>query len=167
MNEEQQIKLQAFLDGELTEAETRDVANWLARDPGAAALLGELKNTRAALAHFERPIQLPESREFFWSKIERQIQSESPEPAAVPRRHTLFSFWRRAVPVLGGFAALIIALLVLTLPGKKPAPADMEVALADSNVFTYRNYESGATLVWLSYPAENDVATGRPATTIQ
>jgi anti-sigma factor RsiW len=166
MNEEQQIKLQAFLDGELPEAETRDVANWLARDPAAAALLGELKNTRAALAHFERPIQLPESREFFWSKIERQIQSEQPEPEAVPQRHTLFSFWRRAIPVLGGFAALIIALLVMTMPGQKPA-ADMEVAMADSDAFTYRNYESGTTLVWLSYPAENDVATGQPTTTIQ
>ena len=57
------------------------MANWLARDREAAALLEELRNTRAALAGFEAEVRLPESREFFWSKIEREIQRlEAPAP---------------------------------------------------------------------------------------
>jgi len=32
---EQQLKLQAYLDGELPEAEARAVAEWLSRDEGA------------------------------------------------------------------------------------------------------------------------------------
>ena len=37
-----EIKLQAYLDGELPEAQGREVANWLARDSEAVGLLGEL-----------------------------------------------------------------------------------------------------------------------------
>ena len=66
-----QLKLQAFLDGELPEAEASKVANWIAGDGQASALLEELRHTQEALAGFEAGIRLPESREFFWSKIER------------------------------------------------------------------------------------------------
>ena len=34
----------------------------------------------------------------------------------------------------------------------------METALADAGAFTYRDYAAGTTLVWLSYPAENELA---------
>ena len=37
----------------------------------------------------------------------------------------------------------------------------METALADSGAFTYHDYSAGATLVWLSYPAEDEVADRR------
>ena len=85
MDYDAQLKLQAFLDGELPEAEASEVANWLARDREAAALLEELRNTRDALAGFEAGIQLPESREFFWSKVQREIQRlETPAPRARP-----------------------------------------------------------------------------------
>ena len=43
MNEEQQLKLQAFVDGELPEAEARGVAAELARNSEATALLNELR----------------------------------------------------------------------------------------------------------------------------
>jgi len=168
MNEELQIKLQALLDGELPEAEAAAMINLIARDAEAAALHAELKNTRQALAKFERPLNVPEAREFYWSKIEREIERAEPRAEPAPRRHALFSFWRRAFAVAGGFAALAAALFIVTTPGKHPiGGAEMEVAMADVTSFTYRNYESGATLVWLSYPAENDVATGQPTTTIQ
>ena len=62
MKQELQLKLQAYLDGELPEGEAREVAGLLAQDAEARALLAELKNTRAALAGFEADIKLPESR---------------------------------------------------------------------------------------------------------
>ena len=99
-----QLKLQAFLDGELPEGEASEVANWVARDREAAALLEELRNTRDALAGFEAGIQLPESREFFWSKIEREIQrleTPAPKPAPAP----LFALLRRFLVPASAVAA--------------------------------------------------------------
>src|SRR4051812_3107727 len=75
MNEEQQLKLQAFLDGELPERDAREITAWLQRDAAAAALFAELKATRQALAAAETPVALPESREFYWSKIARDLQA--------------------------------------------------------------------------------------------
>ena len=160
MTEEQQLKLQSFLDGELPEAETREVASWLARDAEATALLGELKNTRHALNNFERPIIVPETREFYWSKISKEIRRT--EPQQEPRaQHSLFSFWRRMFAIAGGVAAMVIAVLVITSPGNRtPQAAETATAMNDGGAMTFRNYESGATLVWLSYPAENGLAGG-------
>jgi hypothetical protein len=67
--------------------------------------------------------------------------------------------------VSGGVAALAIAALVVT--NFNPRSGGMEVALASGEAFTYRNYESGATLVWLSYPAENGLAENQPTATLQ
>src|SRR5437667_753153 len=94
MNYDAQLKLQAYLDGELPEAEARAVANWLAQDREAVALFGELRNTRQALVGVEVGVTLPESREFFWSKIEREIRrQEQTQPLSPPVRFV--TAWRR------------------------------------------------------------------------
>ena len=94
MDYEAQLKLQAYLDGELPEKEAREVANWLARDREAVALFAELRNTRQALVGLEVGVELPETREFFWSKIEREIRRQAgPEPIARPSG--LLATWRR------------------------------------------------------------------------
>jgi len=41
MNQEQQLKLQAFLDGELPESEAREILAWTQRDSAAAGLLAD------------------------------------------------------------------------------------------------------------------------------
>jgi hypothetical protein len=85
MDLETQLKVQAYLDGELPEAESREIGNLVARDREALALHTELRNTRTALVGSEIGVELPESREFFWSKIQREIQRLEPsEPAPVP-----------------------------------------------------------------------------------
>jgi anti-sigma factor RsiW len=76
MNEiEKQIKVQAYLDGELGGEELRQVETLCSQDPEAVALLAELRMTRDILAGGESAVQLPESREFYWSKIRREIQT--------------------------------------------------------------------------------------------
>ena len=43
------------------------------------------KNTRAALAGVQSEIKLPEGRDFYWSKIKREIQRlDTPATAAAP-----------------------------------------------------------------------------------
>lgn len=154
---EAQLKLQAFLDGELPEAQACVVAEGLARDPEGAALLAELQNTRQALAGFEAPIKLPESREFYWSKIKREIERlEKPAADPVPRVAWVVRLRRALVPA--GSLALLAIVGLLTVRPSVPPPS-LETASADSGAFSYRDYAAGATLVWLSYPADNDVAS--------
>jgi anti-sigma factor RsiW len=164
-----QLKLQALVDGELPEAEARELAQGLARDPEAAALLEELRNTRAALTGHEEGVKLPESREFFWSKVQRDIrrlETTTAEPAAAP----LSVFLRRWLVPTTALALLFVATLALNWPfgrsGRTPA-AEFETALADSGVFTYHDYSAGATLVWLSYPADTEVAENDDLITIE
>jgi anti-sigma factor RsiW len=164
MDKEQQLKLQAFFDDELSEKEAREVANWLARDSEAAALHAELRRTRQALADFEADTKLPESREFYWSKIQRDIlRGEPPEPSVVPV--SFFALLRRAFMPATVLAALVIAVMIVL--DRPPATADLETAAADAGALTYRDYESGTTLVWLSYPAENGLADEPGPDTIQ
>jgi len=155
MNEELALKLQAYADGELSGREAREMADLLAQDAGARALLTELINTRSALVSYEADIKLTESREFYWSKIEREIhRSEQPE---APR--SLFAAWQRFLAPAGAFAALVIlGLFVLHQSGDSHAMASSaeEFALGDSDAFIYQDYANGTTLVWLSYPLGNE-----------
>ena len=158
MDYKAQLKLQAYLDGELAEGEAGDVAGWLARDREAVALLAELKMTRQAMADFETGIKLPESREFFWSKIERQIlapQAAEPARGLAP----LLAAWRRfLVPATGLAAALMVTVLLVRGSGGP----DSESSMSDPGALTYRDYNHGTTLVWLSYPADEEAQEKEP-----
>jgi anti-sigma factor RsiW len=162
MEYDAQLKLQASLDGELSEAEGKEVAKWLAQDQEAVLLHSELKNTRQALAAGEKPLQLPESREFFWSKIEREIaRTEAAEPARP--KESLAMRWRSLLVPISAAAVLGIVILTAIQPVESSGPEN-EVASEDSNGFVYRDDSNGTTLVWLSYPEENDVADTESAT---
>ena len=160
MNAEDQLKLQSFLDDELPEHEAREVAAWLARDAEAKALHTELRNTRQAFKNSETVVPLPESREFFWSKIRREI--ERLEPAARPvETPSLFQSLRRLLLPAGTVAGLALVAVFLGfqfgLLGANAGPAT-ETATADSGAFTYHDDSNGTTLVWVSYPAETKFA---------
>jgi len=168
MDMESQLKLQAFLDGELPESEAREVANLVARDKEAAALLAELRNTRQALAGFETVLPLPESREVFWSKVQREIERQEARQPAEAHRPSLLAQWRRFIISAGAIAAVILVALIGVGPlGSGPSSTEAESAMADPGAFTYRDYSAQATLVWLSYPAENEIADGDTPDTLQ
>ena len=154
---EKQLKLQAFLDEELAADERQRVESSFLQDPEATALLAELRMTRGVLAGYEEGIKLPESREFYWSKIERGIRAaEQPSPARSGET-ALRLWWRKWLMPAGAFAALAIAAwLAGTQTGFFGSTARRgESALDDTGAFTYRDFSTGTTLVWLSYPAEN------------
>jgi anti-sigma factor RsiW len=155
-----QLKLQALLDGELPEGEASEVTKWVAQDGEAAALLEELRNTRGALAGFDAEVRLPESREFFWSKVEREIQRLE-TPAQKPARESYLAMVRGFLVPASAVAAVVIAGLMLNRsagPSGLTVAAEIETALADAGAFTYRDYSAGTTLVWLSYPADKEAA---------
>lgn len=160
MEEQDQLKLQAYLDGELPANEARDWTDRLAKDPEASALLHELQQTRQSLSGFEAGVTLPESGDFYWSKIQREIAlQESMARAQTPSKPAAGWAWLRRLLVPATGVALLIFIGLLTIRGPHPgAGPGMETSFADSGAFTYHDYSAGATLVWLSYPAEKEVA---------
>ena len=166
MDWEAQLKLQALLDGELPEREAREVSKWTTQDREAAALLAELRQTREALVGVEDGVRLPESREFFWSKIERGIaREEAPAQVSVP----WFARLRRFLAPATAMALLAVAGFVATrqtgLP-LAPVGLEAETSVEDTGAFTYRDYAKGTTLVWLSYPAEYELANEDEGVTV-
>jgi anti-sigma factor RsiW len=154
MNEELQLKLQAYLDGELPSGEAKVVRDLLARDAAARDLLAELTHTRDALAGHEAAIKLPESREFYWSKIQRQIARE-PKTEIRARGFSLSAWLRRVLVPAGAIAAVAIAAM-WSLPRAGDRAGDYSSTSGETATFTYQNYATGTTLVWLDYSAEND-----------
>jgi anti-sigma factor RsiW len=168
MKEELQLKLQAYLDGELPSGEAREVADLIACDTELRSLHAELNNTRGVLKAFESGIKLPESREFYWSKIKREIDRlEKPPQVEEP---AWLSVWlRRFLAPAGAVAALVIAATLImrqTPVGQSSSEPETVTAFADSDAFTYRDYSTGMTLVWLPYPAENGFADVLPGDTL-
>ncbi|MHB8521450.1 MAG: anti-sigma factor [Limisphaerales bacterium] len=155
IDREIQLKLQGYLDGELPGREARNVAEWLDRDPEARALFIELQHTRSLLAGGELERPLSEAREFYWSKIEREIlQTEGPQAAVI--RHSLVSWWLKwAVP-----AAAVIALFFLVVPllrqrtGDEALPSlseaqEIETPLQHASFISFRSEADGMSVVWL------------------
>jgi len=161
MDSKTQLKLQAYLDGELRGLRAWRMQRRLASDPEARALAAELETIKRVIAENEPGHAVPESREFYWSKIARQlqqIQSRLPEPG-LPARQP--AFWPRQllVPVLAtACAALLIGLAVIHFTSRSSYPIgrhEVVVAVADPGAVTYRDHATGVTLVWFSYPAQN------------
>ena len=162
MNE---LKLQAYLDGELSEREAREVADWIARDGNAEALLSELKLTASLVQQNEPVAALPESREFYWSKIERAIEAAECAPAqgAVP----FFAQFRRFLAPFAG-VALVLFLGVLSLklntPGNDPFVqhlAEVESLNESVSSFSFRSQSENMFVVWLS--EKSDSVVGDPS----
>jgi anti-sigma factor RsiW len=155
-----QLKLQAYLDGELPSTDAQRVEQSLAQEPEARALIEELKATRSALAGFETGVPLPESRDFYWSKIQREIQRQSRAETAA-RTLPWAARLRQILLPAGGLAVLLVAALAALIPLGSPTAWQgpvLEATVSDPAAFTYRDYASGTTLVWLSFPEENETS---------
>jgi anti-sigma factor RsiW len=146
MTQPLELNVQAWLDGELSAREAAEVERLVAANPAAARLATELRWTRQALRAGEPDRPVPETREFYWSKIERAIRA----PAVTPARHpaSWARWWRLALP-LGAAAALA---LFFALPAMRvePAVAIIENHLDDVGSFSFRSESEGMTVVWIA-----------------
>jgi anti-sigma factor RsiW len=162
MDFETELKLQAFLDGELPEAEARKVAKLLAQDQEATLLLGELRNTRQALKGAEAVVQLPESREFYWSKIEREIERLEQPQRVEQKRPFIFRLQRFLVPVSGALAVAVFLGITLLNGNSGTALGETELATDDMGAITFRSESEGITSVWLYNQGDSEF-TDEPA----
>ena len=168
MNLEQQLKIQALLDAELPENEAAEIRALIERDADAQALAAGLQSTRAALTGNETSVKLPESGDFHWSKIRREIERQQKAGARQPRRVSWLGWaWRGLIPT--GALALVCALVLRS--GTTTAAAEftpeLEVASDDVGATTFRSQETGLTMVWYyNRPAESQFTAPGPADSI-
>lgn len=171
LDHEVQLKLQAYLDGELSAGDIARVEALLASDPEAQALVTELRNTAAALKDHESGVTVPESRDFYWNGIRREIERLEQKPAR-EERGSLLDMWKRyLVPAGGVLAALVVLAMILLNTGRQGAGSRLasngtsgvepvEVATVDNaadeaEVFTFEDQKEGMLVVWLSYETGN------------
>ena len=161
MKDELKLKLQAWLDGELPDAEAEQMRRLAATDAEAASLLAELRNIKAALLQIEQTVAVPETRQFYWSKIERQIQHEaSVRPAPGPSSAERLRRW---LAPLAGVAALAAALLLAL---NQTAPQVLNQVSETAGGFkarTFRDNSAGINFVVLQ--GNPQLAAALPART--
>jgi len=154
MNIEVQLKLQAYLDGELSEREAREVAAALEQHSEGRQLLAELRNTKTALVGNEPTLKLTEGRDFYWSKIEREIERLDASPAIASARPGWLD-WRKFMVPFGALAG-VVALCVSLWPNR-PALTEakhreevVSTPLPEVTAVTFRNESEGTTVIWLT-----------------
>ncbi len=121
-----------------------------------------MQNTEAALKGHEAGLKLPESREFFWSKIEREIQRQE-QRAERARENAGWGAWlRRQFVPLSGLAVLALVMGILFFrPGAAEAePGETEMAREDMGAYTFRDQQNKMTVVWFYDRAGNSQFTG-------
>lgn len=153
MNQEVGTKLQAYLDGELTGREMQQVAALVETDAEARALFGELQQTRTLLKANEPEFRLPESREFYWSKIEREIERLEVAPASAAPAWVLF--FKRHLGTLSGVAVAAALVLFIGAQMNIVPPSlleEIDNPLDDVGTFSFRSESQQMTLVWISNP---------------
>lgn len=154
MNVDIGIKLQAYLDGELTGRDAQQIAALIENDAGARALFGELQQTQALLNGNELEFRLPESREFYWSKIEREIERPETVPATSAAPSWVL-FFKRHLGALSGVtvAAALIVFAAFQINIVPPSLLEeIDNPLADVGTFSFRSESQQMTLVWISNP---------------
>jgi anti-sigma factor RsiW len=155
ISEELQLKLQAWLDGELPPNEAAEMQALAARDPDARELVEELRHTAAALSGNETEARLPETREFYWSKIQREINRQeaanADHPAASRPSVSWFAWLRGHFISVGATAVLACILGIFAFSSRAPDGLGGEVELAsdDMGSYTYRDQDEQLTMVWL------------------
>ena len=121
MKQEDKLKIQAWLDGELAPQESARIADLIDNDLEAKELSEDLRAMQKALEVGEKTAVLEDSREFYWSQVERQIEAEEPitenaQPELVSG--SLGNALRWLIPV-GSLAAISAFCLLYTSPSPR------------------------------------------------
>jgi anti-sigma factor RsiW len=147
MKHDLRLKVQAWVDGELPDGEARRIGEWIARDAEASALAAELGCLRQAMLRNETAAVLGESREFYWSKIERQIQRE----AGLRRAAGLpwYARWRGYLAPMAGAAALVCVLLMAVWQEASPTFDEISSTSEGMEAVTFHDQSAQMTVVWL------------------
>ena len=163
MELEAKLSIQALIDGELSAEKQGDIERLVKADSEAQALFNELSNTVGALKEGELEHNLPETREFFWSKVSAEIKREDRQAEVAQSRPGAVAWWKKLMVPFGAAAALVVAFTLFQPAGPDVAKtnfdtntvstavtetlAETELEMPDS--FTFYMFEQNATVIWV------------------
>lgn len=146
MKNDEQLELQAYLDGELDSATAARVEARLAADTEGRALLGELRMVKEAVIQGEPEVRVPDTRDFYWSKIARAIEAEeTAKVKAAPEAASAWAWMRRLIPALG-----IATVVLLVFLSQSPAGSRPGLASAGEAGEAFHIEADGMTVVWVN-----------------
>lgn len=160
MKHELELKVQAWLDGEMADHEARRMGEWIARDSEAAALAEELGCVSKAMLGQEEARALDDSREFYWSKIQRQIEREG----NLARREAApwFARWRRYLAPLASAGALACLLILAAVRSGTPTFDEISSTGEGMEAVTFHDQSAQMTVVWLQDNSPAPAAQAAP-----
>lgn len=142
------LELQAHLDGELPPGRREAVQALCAQDAEAQALYQSLKTLRETVRDHEPEHRLSESREFYWSQIQRRIASAEAQAAPAPQTLSAWSQLFRWLVPLGGLAA--VALIFTLKDPARPRNVAFNTAPNPATSVEYRSDADGVTVHWIN-----------------
>jgi len=123
MTDEEKLKLQAFIDGELPSHEEPEVSDWIKSNPEAQELCEELNTVKILLNAGEKPLQIENTREFYWDQINRIIEPVSGETHL--HKAEIVSPWmtwcRQWLVPVGGLATIVMLIVTAEIQ-PRPLP---------------------------------------------
>lgn len=129
MNEKTLLEIQALLDGELSGAERTRVEALLASNPQARAWAGQLEATSRALRTHLPAATVTDSREFYWSQIQRRMAAdERAAQRSTGRPAVIRTLLRWLTPALA--LAAIAVMLQVSGPGTPVAAQASSIVFA-------------------------------------
>lgn len=138
------LDLQAYVDGELDPARKADVERALQSDVEAQQLVAGLRELGRLVRENEPAHPLPVSKEFYWSQIQRRIETAERQQAATARPARSALHWLRwLVPALGVAAVAVIVSI------QRPGSATLAGVDADESL-TFHSDADGVTIHWIN-----------------
>ena len=103
---------------------------------------------------------MPETREFYWSQIERRLQAADAPPEVAPPLVSLTWWLRWLIPV--GAAALLTFWLVSPPGMDRPSnmaflegPEEIDTSVPDTSTVSFHAASEGVTVVWIDMSGLN------------
>ena len=150
-----ELKIQALVDGELTEFEAGKLRDRIKNDIRLQILHERLMQMKNLISKHEMPRVLPESSDFYWSKIAQEIEAGG--SAAQSSAQSLGMKWvfRRLAPLLGiASVALLITLQGPNLPDLGIVldhNHELELLADEIDVMTFNSADDSMSVVWIDY----------------
>ena len=142
--QEMTLNLQAYVDGELDAVQRAELEKYLTKDADARTLVTGLQQLSTLLKAGEPVAKVPDTREFYWSQIQRRIKAqEKRQPQSTEPARRAIQWLRWLVPSLGVAAAAVVISLQF---GSHPSIAAVDSSQTEGSSVILRSDSDGVTI---------------------